>query len=242
MPHGEFDVSFVEDFHGDPLATEEEIRRCGDEALRLLLRAINADEQPAVDIHLLRSIHRWWFETTFPADAGRERTVMVLNRKGTAEPVESIVDSVVAACDNWNFRRQYAPEDEADLVEFIVAEANTFAVRIYDIHPFIDGNTRATWHLRNYVLMLDGLLPLSELTDYDAYDAAWWTATPNDHEQLDALVVAELAALEGGRGPEGGSASLPPSCPRALSPTARNAQNARNPRYGEGSGARLDHR
>jgi hypothetical protein len=50
--------------------------------------------------------------------------------------------------ENWNWRRErYRPTDDLDLIEFIVAEANTLAVRVYDIHPFLDGNTRATWHL-----------------------------------------------------------------------------------------------
>jgi fido (protein-threonine AMPylation protein) len=69
---------------------------------------------------------------------------MVVNRKGTAEPVPSIVPSVVTACENWNYRRQYAPADEGELVELLVAEANTLAVRIYDVHPFLDGNNRTT--------------------------------------------------------------------------------------------------
>ncbi len=77
-----------------------------------------------------------------------------------------------------------------------MAEANTLVVRIYDVHPFIDGNTRATWHLRNYVLMVDGFLPLGELPDFDAYDAAWWAATPNDHEELDRLVLEALDAQD----------------------------------------------
>jgi fido (protein-threonine AMPylation protein) len=196
VQHGEFDVSFEPEFENDLLLTEAEVRRSGAEALVVLKAAATSAAPPPVDVHLVRDIHRRWFETTFPAAAGRERTVMVLNRKGTAEPVETIVPSVVSACANWSFRRRFAPVDEGDLVGFLVAEANTLAVRIYDVHPFIDGNTRATWHLRNYVLMLDGLLPLGELQDFDAYDAAWWGARQDAHEELDRIVLEELDAQD----------------------------------------------
>jgi prophage maintenance system killer protein len=84
----------------------------------------------------------------------------------------------------------------SELIKFIVAEANTLAVRIYDVHPFIDGNTRATWHLRNYLLMLDGLRPLVDLMDQPGYESAWWNATAEDHAQLDAVVLDELALQE----------------------------------------------
>lgn len=39
-------------------------------------------------------IHRRWFDTTFPADAGRLRTQMILNRKGTAMEVDAILPAV----------------------------------------------------------------------------------------------------------------------------------------------------
>lgn len=85
---------------------------------------------------------------------------MVLNRKGTAVEVDAILPAVVGACENWNWRREnQRPAEDLELIEFIVTEANALAVRIYEVHPFIDGNTRATWHLRNYVLMLDSLRP-----------------------------------------------------------------------------------
>ena len=72
------------------------------------------------------------------------------------------------------------------------------AVRIYDIHPFLDGNTRATWHLRNYALMLDGLRPLVDLADIDRYESVWWTATAEDHDELDEIVLTELADQQPG--------------------------------------------
>lgn len=101
--------------------------------------------------------------------------------------VEAILPAVQNACDNWSWRRErYRPTDDLELVEFIVAEANTLAVRVYDVHPFIDGNTRATWHLRNYLLMLDGLRPLVDLAALDDYERAWWKATVEDHNELDA--------------------------------------------------------
>ena len=82
------------------------------------------------------------------------------------------------------------------MIEFIVAEANTLAIRVYDVHPFIDGNTRATWHLRNYLLMLDGLQPLIDLAHPLSYEKAWWSASFEDHAQVDAVVLGELTLQE----------------------------------------------
>ena len=191
MP-GAFDASAEFDY--DILATAEEVQRSGEEVLRWL-EALAADEAPRrVDLYLVREIHSRWFETTFPYDAGRERTEMVVNRKGTAVEVDAILPAVSSACENWTWRHENAlPEDPSDHVEFAVAEANTLTVRVYDVHPFIDGNTRTTWHLRNYVHMLDGLRPLVDLSDEERYLEAWWDATPEDHLELDSIVINELA-------------------------------------------------
>jgi fido (protein-threonine AMPylation protein) len=195
MP-GAFHVSLEEEFALDELLTAEEIERCGRETLLWIEAVVGSDQPRPVDIHLVRAIHFRWFETSFPADAGRERIEMVLNRKGTAAPVEGIIPGVVGACRNWNWRRTNTqPTDEADQVEFIVAEANTLAVTIYDVHPFLDGNTRATWHLRNYVLMLQGLPPLLDLADEGVYMEAWWGATAHSHDELDRIVLEELDRL-----------------------------------------------
>jgi fido (protein-threonine AMPylation protein) len=190
---GAFDASAELDH--DPLATAEEIQRSGENVLRWL-EAVATSETPwPVDLKLVREIHYRWFETTFPADAGHFRTQMVLNRKSTAVEVEAILPAVQDACENWNWRRErYRPNDDLDLVEFIVAEANTLAVRVYDVHPFLDGNTRATWHLRSYLLMLDGLRPLVDLADIDHYERAWWDSTAETHDELDQVVLTELAS------------------------------------------------
>jgi len=192
---GAFDASA--EFGHDPLPTAEEIQHSGQNVLRWL-EAVATSEAPwPVDVRLIQEIHFRWFETTFPADAGRFRTQMVLNRKGSAVEVEAILPAVQSACENWTWRRErFRPTVDADLVEFIVAEANTLAVHIYDVHPFIDGNTRATWHLRNYLLMLDGLRPLIDLADLVTYEDAWWSATFESHKQLDAVVQTELAQQE----------------------------------------------
>ncbi|MGN6816256.1 MAG: Fic family protein [Solirubrobacterales bacterium] len=194
MP-GAFDAS-AEFGHG-PLPTAEEIQHSGQNVLRWL-EAVATSEAPwPVDVRLVQEIHFRWFETTFPADAGRFRTAMVLNRKGSAVEVDAILPAVQSACENWTWRRErFRPADGAELIKFIVAEANTLAVRVYDVHPFIDGNTRATWHLRNYLLMVDGLRPLVDLSDLAAYEGAWWDATTESHKQLDAVVLAELAQQE----------------------------------------------
>ena len=122
---------------------------------------------------------------------------MVLNRKSTAVEVEAILPAIKNACDNWNWRRDNCRRgDDAELMEFIVVEANTLTVRVYDVHPFIDGNTRATWHLRNYLFMLEGLKPLVDLTDFETYEAAWWEAAAEEHGDLDEIVLAELATQQ----------------------------------------------
>jgi fido (protein-threonine AMPylation protein) len=192
---GAFDASA--EFDHDPLRTAEEIQQSGQSALRWL-EAIATSEAPwAVDARLVEEIHFRWFETTFPADAGHFRTQMVLNRKGTAVEVEAILPAVQSACENWTWRHErFRPADDPELVQFIIAEANTLAVRVYDVHPFIDGNTRATWHLRNYLLMLDGLRPLVDLANVDDYESAWWDASPVDHRQLDVVLLDDLAREE----------------------------------------------
>lgn len=189
MP-GAFEASA--EFDHDPLATAEEIQHSGENLLRLLEAVATSATPWPVDLKLVQEIHFRWFETTFPADAGQFRTQMVLNR--TAVEVEAILPAVQGACENWNWRRErYRPTNDLDQVEFIVAEANTLAVRVYDVHPFIDGNTRSTWHLRNYLLMLDGLRPLVDLEDFNLYERAWWNATADSHRELDQVVATELS-------------------------------------------------
>jgi fido (protein-threonine AMPylation protein) len=190
---GAFEASA--EFDHDPLATAEEIQQSGENVLRWL-EAVATSETPwPVDLKLVQEIHFRWFETTFPADAGQFRTQMVLNRKGTAVEVEAILPAVQGACENWNWRRdRYRPPGGLDLIEFTVVEANTLAIRVYDVHPFLDGNTRATWHLRNYLLMLDGLRPLVDLTDIDRYERSWWDATAESHHELDEIVLRELVS------------------------------------------------
>lgn len=191
---GAFEVS-AECEH-DALRTAEEIQQSGREVLPWLEALAESEEPYPVNIHLIREIHRRWFESTFPADAGRERHAVVLNRKGTAADPEAIVPAVVNACANWDWRQKFAPATGPELVAFNVAEANTLVVSIYDVHPFVDGNTRTTWDLRNYLLMLGGLRPLVDLRDQEAYEDAWWSAAPNDHDALDASVIQELAAQD----------------------------------------------
>jgi fido (protein-threonine AMPylation protein) len=192
---GAFDASAEFD-HG-PLSTAEEIQHSGQNALRWL-EAVASSETPwPVDVRLVQEIHNRSFETTFPADAGRFRTQMVLNRKGSAVEVEAILPAVQSACENWTWRHErFRPTDDVELVQFIVAEANTLAVRAYDVHPFIDGNTRATWHLRNYLLMLDGLRPLIDLSNANDYENVWWNASAEDHRELDVSVLDELTREE----------------------------------------------
>jgi fido (protein-threonine AMPylation protein) len=190
---GAFEAS--REFDDDPLATAEEIERCGPEVLGWLEALANSRQPRPVDLYLVREIHRRWFETTFPADCGRERTKEVMNRKGTAAAVDAILPALDGACGNWQWRRDaLTPDDELEWIAFVVTEANTLTIAVYDVHPFLDGNTRTTFHLRNYLLMLDGLRPLIDLQDQVRYEAAWWDATPHDHEELDSAILEELKA------------------------------------------------
>jgi fido (protein-threonine AMPylation protein) len=190
---GAFDASA--EFEEDALVTADEIQACGARTFSVLEQVARSTEPWTVDFKLVKEIHFRWFETTFPADAGEFRTEMVLNRKGTAVEVEAILPAIDNACENWNWRREnLRPPDEGELIRFVVAEANTLTVRIYDVHPFIDGNTRAAWHLRNYLLMLDGLPPLDDLVDRERYITAWWAATAEEHDDLDQAVLAEINA------------------------------------------------
>jgi hypothetical protein len=121
------------EFDYDSLATAEEIGYRGQDVLRWLAALAESDIPRAVDIHLIFDIHRRWFESTFPNDAGHPRTSMVLNRKGTAVEVPAIIPALVNACDNWSYRREHRSHDSDDeLIELIVDEANTLTVDVYD--------------------------------------------------------------------------------------------------------------
>lgn len=133
------------EFDHDPVRTALEIESRGTET-QLWLGERAASPAPAlVDIHLVRTIHRRWFESTFEEHAGRERVVMVFNRKGTAVEIEAIVPAVHNACDNWTYRFAAVVEAASgeDQVELLVQEANTLAVHVYDIHPFMGRQTPA---------------------------------------------------------------------------------------------------
>jgi hypothetical protein len=60
---------------------------------------------------------------------------MVINRKGTALEVDAVLPAIAEACETWDWRQRFSPEDEAALVRFLVSEANTLTVRIYEVHP-----------------------------------------------------------------------------------------------------------
>ncbi|HVX31814.1 MAG TPA: hypothetical protein VHA80_01640 [Solirubrobacterales bacterium] len=94
------------EFDHDALATVEEIQHSGENVLRWLEALAGSEDPWPVDLTLVREIHFRWFETTFPADAGQFRTQMVLNRKGTAVEVETILPAVQGASENWAWRRK----------------------------------------------------------------------------------------------------------------------------------------
>jgi hypothetical protein len=140
---GAFDASPEPEFDLDEFRTAEEIQRNGEGLLQWLATAAESATLPRSTVTSFSTCTADGSKRPFPADAGRFRTSLVLNRKGTAVAVEGILPAVTSACSNWTYRRAAAP----------------------DIHPFLDGNTRTTWHLRNYLLMHDGLRPLIDLND-----------------------------------------------------------------------------
>jgi fido (protein-threonine AMPylation protein) len=170
---GAFEAS--PEFEYDELATAEEIEDRGQDVLRWLAQLAESEPPRKVDIHLLYEIHRRWFESTFPYDAGHPRASMVLNRKGTAAEPAAIVPALINACDNWAYRRErLVSSSDEDLVSFIIDNAHTLMVDVYDVHPFL------------------GLRPLIDLVDEVTYQSAWWSATAHDHEALDSVVIDEL--------------------------------------------------
>jgi fido (protein-threonine AMPylation protein) len=162
-----------------------------------LRRLAERDPHP-IDTKLVAEIHERWFKTAFPGVAGYiRRQEEVENRKATAWPARNVGVGVLTACADWGAARgQYTAPDYFTGLMFYVNQANRLAVRIYDIHPFLDGNTRATWSLRNYALMRCGLDPLAQLEDEERYRHAWWQSKPENHLYLDEVVAEELVALE----------------------------------------------
>jgi fido (protein-threonine AMPylation protein) len=86
--------------------------------------------------------------------------------------------------------------DPADLLAEAIYAANDLAVRMYDIHPFIDGNTRATFSLRNFALMRTGSQSIIYIPNEAEFETAWMEARPSDHDWLDALTAEALIAQE----------------------------------------------
>ncbi len=171
--------------------------RCGWQ-VELWLRRLAEREPVSVDTHLVSEIHERWFSTAFPNVAGYiRRQEEVENRKVTAWPARDVGVGVLNACADWETAvREYQAPDYFTGLVFYVSQANRLAVRIYDIHPFLDGNTRVTWSLRNYALLRCGLDALAGLDDMERYNRAWWAATPSNHMFLDEVVAEELVALE----------------------------------------------
>lgn len=44
--------------------------------------------------------------------------------------------------------------------------------------------------------MLNGLRPLIDLSDQERYEDAWWNATAANHDELDDVVLRELATQD----------------------------------------------
>lgn len=179
-------------FGYDERLTQEEILRSGWHAERWVDRHGVSSGPDDVHWGLICHLHSMWFQSTFPGHAGVQRGVIVANRKGTAVAPSAIVEACENSCADWRYRQEhYSPDDPVEQLEFAVAEANELSVRIYDIHPFIDGNTRTTFSLRNLLLVRAELYGL-ETADHQKLADAWWNARPGDHGRLDELVLESL--------------------------------------------------
>lgn len=124
----------------------------------------------------------------------------VINRKQTAAPPAYIREFSHQAFRNYHERLDEARVGQAsdiDLDLVVIKAINELVVSVYDIHPFIDGNTRATYSLRDYLLETEGFdrLDYYSFRDEKRFMEAWWRATPQDHELLDAVLLEELSAV-----------------------------------------------
>lgn len=189
-----FDASH--EFETDPRLTQVALRDSMARAHEGFMR--EARSQPVeLSVGVVAAVHRAIFSEAFPKHAGRFRSVDVLSRRGEVarwQNVPVLVGQVVTgfgdAVDLATLRTGN-PGSAGTTVHC----ANLLAVRLHHIHPFIDGNTRACWTLRNIVLVSGGLPPLTELRDELRHDQAWWAAQPHDCDLLDDAVIEELVHL-----------------------------------------------
>ncbi len=196
---GFFAASVV--FGHDRERTRAALQTAGQRAFQSLINEAATAPEPADSI-LLQRVHRLWFEGAFPDEAGRFRREVVLSRRPRVSAPHAIANDVAAAFvgfeEEWiavgGDRRVRRIVSKRDL-HSVIALANRITVQIHHIHPFLDGNTRACFTLRAYLLVRAGLPVVTGRGMEARVRRAWDAAHPHDHSELDGVLLDQLGRL-----------------------------------------------
>lgn len=188
-------------FGHDQRRTHAALQAAGQRAFRLLMAEAASAPEPA-DSYLLQRIHRLWFAEAFPTEAGRFRREIVLSRRPRVSEPHAIANDVAAAfvgfeadwCAAGGDRRVRPIGTKRDL-RAVLGLANRITVQIHHIHPFLDGNTRACFTLRAYLLVRAGLPAVTGRAMEARGRQAWNAAHPHDHAELDNVLLEQIGAL-----------------------------------------------
>lgn len=188
-------------FGHDRERTHAALQAAGQRAFQELMQEASTAPEPA-DSMLLQRIHRLWFADAFPTEAGRFRREVVLSRRPRVSEPHAIANDVAAAfigfeedwCAAGGDRRVRPISSKRDL-HAVIALANRITVQLHHIHPFLDGNTRACFTLRAYLLVRAGLPAVTGRSMEARGRHAWNAAHPHDHAELDNLLLEQLGAL-----------------------------------------------
>lgn len=146
---------------------------------------------------MVQQIHKGWFETTFPGEAGQLRYTVVIASRARVGPVGDLGPAVHRACDDYRYQMAGIGNTSRDELAFQEIEiVNKLVATIYDVHPFIDGNTRTSFSLRDYALQALGHPSLGDVHTNARYMQAWGGSRPLDHGFLDEVTFEVLADVE----------------------------------------------
>jgi hypothetical protein len=152
---------------GAPARTAVEILRCGSLVEERLCQLATARTPPSIDERLVASVHRGWFETTFPEVAGQV----------------SHLGEVLA---RWNHQPRPLPAGRGERLSSAVSSANGLARVLLSANPL---HTRTAYSIRNYALMLSGASRVVRLPD--GYEPRG-IAGVDDPAWTDELVLSTL--------------------------------------------------
>jgi fido (protein-threonine AMPylation protein) len=196
-----------------PEETNREVVRSMDDVLRTIVERHQRGEQIPISAEALRGWHHDIFASTFPADAGRIRwktdaglweivtfginigtqlTRRVLGRQG-AKPraIPRRLDRIFAAYDAEFARAQR----EGTTLHDAALNATHVYAKTLSVHPFVDGNLRASFIALQAALLNYGLPPVI-FKDLDAHDDHLDTALrPGGRKQSYEPFAQHLADL-----------------------------------------------